>query len=528
MNLTHDFQGRLGSAIALAAGLLAAGPALAETTVTAVMHSGLRGLDPVLSTAHITRNHAYMIYDVIAAMDADQMPQPQMASWEISEDGKTYTFTLRDGLKFHDGAPVTAADAVASLKRWGVRDPGGQFIFGVTESLEPTSDTVFVWTLSEPFPQLVPTLAKPSIPPFVMPARIADTPADTAITEYVGSGPFVFDEAAFQPGVSVTYHKFADYLPRGEAPSGLAGGKTVNVDTVTWVNMPDAQTAVNALSSDEIDLIETVPFDLLPVLELSEGVVAEKRDPFGNQYYARMNFTQPPFDNILIRQAAMKAVNQEDILAAAVGNPDYYRLCGSFFGCGTLYGDETGGESLTSGGDIEAAKALLAEAGYDGTPVVMLQATDVAAMAPLPIAMADALRKAGFTVEIQSMDWQTLTTRRAIKAPASEGGWNMIFTFTSIAEADTPLKNSTLASRGEESWFGWPTDPAMEEARAAFNKAVTLEDQKAAARAVQAEGMHFVTYVPLGEYSPVQARRDTLTDMLISPIPVFWNLKKAE
>lgn len=513
---------------AFALGMMLAGAAMAEVKLTAVMHSGLRGLDPVLSTAHITRNHAYMIYDVIAAMDSAQVPQPQMASWEISEDGKVYTFTLRDGLMFHDGTPVTAADAVASLARWGKRDPGGQFIFGVTDSLEATGDKTFVWTLSQPFPQLVATLAKPSIPPFVMPARVAETPVDASITDYTGSGPFVFDEAAFRPGFSVTYRKFEDYVPRSEPADALAGGKQVNVDTVEWLTMPDAQTSVSALAAGEVDLVETIPFDMLPILDYADGVVTEKRDPFGNQYVARMNFAQPPFDNVTMRRAVLKAIDQEQVLAAAVGNPEYYQLCASFFGCGTTFSDETGGETLTAGGDVEAAKALLAEAGYDGTPIVLLQATDVAAQSPVPVAVADALRKAGFVVEIQSMDWQTLTTRRAVKAPPSEGGWNMIFTYSSVAEVDTPLKNATLASRGAASWFGWPEDPAMEEARAAFNAAATPEAQMAAAKAVQVQGMDFVTYVPLGDFFPVQGRSEAVTDMLVSPIPVFWNLHKAE
>ncbi len=234
----------LAAGAALMAGLGAATPALAQDkTITAVMHSGLRVLDPIITTAHITRNHGYMVYDVLVAVDENFAPQPQMADWTISDDNLTYTFTLRDGLKFHDGAPVTAADAVASLQRWGKRDSGGQLIFDVTESLEATDDKTIVWKLKSPFPALLDTVGKQSaVPPFIMPERVASGSADEAITDYTGSGPFVFVADEYQPGVSVTYRKFEDYVPRDGEASWMAGGKNVKVDEVKWVTMPDAQT----------------------------------------------------------------------------------------------------------------------------------------------------------------------------------------------------------------------------------------------------------------------------------------------
>ncbi|HAC50593.1 MAG TPA: ABC transporter substrate-binding protein, partial [Sulfitobacter sp.] len=219
----------LAAAFAATTALLAPGSLAAqdgETTITAVMHSGLRVLDPVITTAHITRNHGYMIYDVLTAVDENFEPQPQMASWEVSEDGLVYTFTLRDGLMFHDDAPVTGEDVVASLKRWGKRDGGGQLIFDVTESLEASDEKTVVWTLTEPFGPLLSVISKQSaVPPFIMPKRVAETSADETITEYIGSGPFVFNQDEYEPGVNVTYEKFDDYVPRDEEASWMAGGK---------------------------------------------------------------------------------------------------------------------------------------------------------------------------------------------------------------------------------------------------------------------------------------------------------------
>lgn len=513
----------------LLASTMLAGTAWAETTVKAVMHSGLRVLDPVITTAHITRNHAYMIYDVLIAQDSQYQPQPQMADWTVSDDQLTYTFTLRDGLTFHDGAPVTAADAVASLKRWGQKDAGGQVIMDRTASLEATDDKTITWSLTEPFVPMLDVLSKQSaLPPFIMPARVAETSADEAITDYTGSGPFRFVVDEFQPGLMVVYEKFDDYVPRAEPADWMAGGKVVNVDRVEWVNMPDIQTAVNALSGGEIDYIEQMQVDLLPLLEGDPNIVVEKREPTGMQTMVRMNFLHPPFDNQQIRQAALKAIQQEPVLAAMVGNPDYYQVCGAVLGCGTPLGSEAGAETLTQGGGVEDAKALLQEAGYDGTPVVLMAPTDMVALATQPVVVSQALREAGFQVELQPMDWQTLVTRRASQAAPAEGGWNIFITNWMVPEISNPVSNPMLNGRGNDAWFGWPTDEKVEELKEKFIDATDAEAQKSVAEEIQTHALDNGLLIPLGQYTLPQARRAGITEMINSPVPVFWNLQKAE
>lgn len=518
-------------AAGLVAGCTAMTPALAqedEVTITAVMHSGLRVLDPVITTAHITRNHGYMIYDVLTAVDENFAPQPQMADWDISDDGLVYTFTLRDGLVFHDGAPVTGADVVASLTRWGDRDSGGQLIFDVTESLEAPDDKTIVWTLSEPFAPLMDVISKQSaVPPFIMPARVAATPPSETITEYVGSGPFVFVVDEYEPGVSVTYEKFDDYLPRDGEVSWMAGPKEVNVDRVVWTTMPDNLTAINALVAGEIDYIEQVSIDLLPILQASPDVTVEIRDPLGYVTIGRPNHLHPPFDNKLVRQAAMDALSQENMLATMQGDPAYYNVCGAIFGCATPLGDETGSEPVTGGADIEAAQAKLAEAGYDGTPIVLMAPTDVVSLMNQPVVAAQALREAGFVVDMQPMDWQSVVQRRAQQNTIEDGGWNMFFTNWMVPEVSDPLINVMLNGRGDDAWFGWPDDPEIEEMRAAFVQASTAEEQKAIAVDIQAHVMDNVNYIMMGEYLIPQARRNTIENMIPSPVPVFWNITKA-
>src|SRR6478609_4228617 len=370
-------------------------------TITAVMHSDLRVIDPGFTTAYITRDHGYMVYDTLLATDSSFKVQPQMADWKVSDDKLTYTFTLRDGLKWHDGAPVTAEDCVASLKRWGKNDNMGQKLMDFTASIEAADARTIVLKLKEPYGLVLESIAKPSsYVPFMMPKRLAETPAGKQMEEQIGSGPFKFVKAEFQPGVKAVYEKNPDYVPRKEPASWTSGGKVVKVDRVEWITMPDAQTAVNALQSGDIDFMEVPPWDLLPVLEANADLKVETLNKFGYQTLGRMNFLYPPFDNPKIRRAAFLAMNQKDVLDALVGNPKYYKICGAFFGCDTPLATDVGSESLVKGNGVAEAKKLLAEAGYDGTPVVIMAPTDVTTLKVQPVVGAQLLRDAGFKVEV--------------------------------------------------------------------------------------------------------------------------------
>ncbi|WP_447554351.1 ABC transporter substrate-binding protein [Vreelandella sp. EE22] len=504
--------------------------AQADTTVNAVMHSALRALDPVSSSATIARNHGYMIYDTLVGLDAELNAQPQMADWEISDDGLTYTFTLRDGLTWHDGTPVTAHDCIASLKRWGHFDPGGTLIFNHLESLTALDDNRLELTLSEPLGDVIGLLAKPSaVAAFMMPEEVASIEPGQALPNQIGSGPFRFLGDEFQPGVKAVYERFDEYTPRDEAPSGTAGSKEVHVDRVEWIHMPDVQTTVNAINSGDIDYIERTPFDLLPLLESNPDITAEVLDPLGMLTLARMNFLHPPFDDARVRRAALLAIGQDDVMAALVGDPRYYQTCASVFGCNTALSTEVGGESLTAGGDLEQARALLEEAGYDQTPIVLLQPSDVATLTPQPVVVAQALRSAGFNVELRQMDWQTLVSQRASREASADGGWDMIFTNFGVDSIWSPTINPLLISTGEEdSWFGWPTDSEMEELRREFAMATSEEQRKTLAEAVQEHAMEQATFIPLGQFQNVISWRSELSDVVAGPIPVFWGMQKAD
>lgn len=533
----HARRGSALGALLLAAmlagpSLLGASAAQAKTkTLVAVMHSDLRVTDPIITTAYISRDHGYMVYDTLLATDADFKVRPQMADWKISDDKLTYTFTLRDGLKWHDGAPVTAEDCVASLRRWAARDGMGQKLMDFTASLEATDARTITLKLKEPYALVLESIAKPSsVVPFMMPKRIAQTPPDKAIAEQIGSGPFKFVQAEFQPGVKAVYVKNTDYVPRKEPPSWTAGGKVVKVDRVEWVTMADAQTAINALQSGDIDFIENPSFDMVPVLEKDPELTVHTLSSLGFQTLGRMNFLYPPFDNVKVRRAALMAMRQKDVLDALVGNPKYYKVCGAIFGCGTPFATDVGAESLVKGNGMAEAKKLLAESGYDGTPVVIMAPGDVVTLKAQPIVAAQLLRDAGFKVDVQATDWQTVVTRRASQKPPKEGGWNMFFTNWAGPDILNPVAHVTLNGKGKNGgWFGWPEDAKMEDLRDAFVRARSLDEQKKIAAEIQARVFEQVTYVPLGQYLAPSVWRKEITGVLDGPAtPVFWNVEKKD
>ncbi|MDB5604418.1 MAG: hypothetical protein JWP25_1318 [Bradyrhizobium sp.] len=503
----------------------------AGKTITAVMHSDLRIIDPGYTTAYITRDHGYMVYDTLLATDANFKIQPQMADWKVSDDKLTYTFTLRDGLKWHDGAPVTAEDCVASLKRWGKVDGMGQKLMDFTKSLEATDAGTITLTLKETYGLVLESIAKPSsLVPFMMPKRLAETPPTQQIKEQIGSGPFKFVQAEFQPGVKAVYEKNTDYVPRKEAPSWTAGAKVVKVDRVEWITMPDAQTAVNALLSGDIDFDETPPFDLLPALAANKDLKVESLNKLGFQTIGRMNFLYPPFDNVKVRRAALLAMNQKDVLDALVGNPKYYKICGAVFACGTPLETDVGSETLVKGNGMAEAKKLLAESGYDGTPIVLLAPGDVVTLKAQPIVVAQQLRAAGFKVDVQATDWQSVVARRASQKPPKEGGWNIFFTNLTGADVANPIANLQISGKGKNgAWFGWPENPKMEAMRDAYSRTLSPEEQKKIATDIQKEVYDQVIYIPLGQYRVVNAWRTSLTGVLDGPAtPVFWNIDKSE
>ncbi len=518
-------------AVAVAGGLAA--PALSQGTAARTLRfvpqANLANFDPVWGTQYVVRNAAAMVWDTLYGWDSQLRPQRQMVeSEENSADGLTWTFRLRPNLRFHDGEPVLARDAVASLNRWAVRDPMGQGIRAVQEELVAVDDRTFRWRLRAPYPKMILALAKANAPcSFVMPERIARTDPFSQIGEYVGSGPFRFAKNEWVPGARAVFERFDGYVPRDEPPSWLAGGKRVMVDRVEWVIMPDPATASAALQNGEVDWWENPISDLVPTLRRNRNVSVDIADPFGNIGAFRFNHLQPPFNDVRARRAVMMALDQEDYMRALVGDDEalWKRLPGFFTPETPLYTEA--GSDLLKMHNVEAAKKLLADSGLAGQSVTCVVAQDQPITKAFGDVTADLLKRIGFNVDFVATDWGTVGSRRASKAPPAQGGWNMFHTWHAGADCTNPSAYTAIRANGDGAWFGWPKSDEVESARDAWFAATTPDAEKTAIDALNARAVDFGLYAPTGFFRSYQAWRKNLTGVVAGPLPFFWGVSKG-
>ena len=525
-------QGTAASAaLASTPGLLKAQTAPpAAKTIKAVLHGDLRVFDPIWTTANMTGNHGLMIYDMLFALDEKRDVHPQMVDkWGVSDDKKTYTFTLRDGLKFHDGQPVTAADCVASVRRWAARDGAAQHLFKRVADTPVKDDNTFQIVLTEPYGLVLQALGKIETNlPIIMRKKEAETDPQQQVTVKIGSGPFMFNEAETKSGQRYVYDKNPNYVPRKEPPSGLAGGKIAKVDRVIFENISDEQTAVAALKAGEIDFYEVPPVDLLDQLETDKNIKLDVLNKGGNVGMCRLNYLHPPFDKVEARQAMLHLIKQEDILKAVVGNPKYYQACGSLFACSGIMQNDANLGWFKGGQNIAKAKELFQKAGYDGRPVVILQATNISFMNNAALLVAQWLRAAGVNAELAASDWGGVVTRRAVKKAPNDGGWNIFITWGSGEGFDNPIGFVAHMANGDAAWFGWPKDDLHEKLRDEWALAATLDERKAVARKLQDNAWNYVPMALLGQWAPPVAYRANIKGMIGVPAHVpFWNAEKV-
>ena len=518
----------LASLAVVVAGLPTAASAQKPSTLKIVMTSDLKVIDPIWVSTQIGRTHAYLVYDTLFSLDSDLKPQPQMVdSYTVSPDGLVYTFKLRDGLQWHDGKPVLAEDCIQSVKRWAERDGVGQRLMQHAKAFEVVDDKTFRLTLKDPYGFVIASLAKPgSTVPFMMPKRIADTPGTTQIRDATGSGPWMFKTDEWKPGEKVVYIRNPNYKPRAEPPSGLAGGKVARFDRIEWVWIPDVQTAVKALQNGEIDAIEALPLDLLPMLDRNKDI-AFLRGKYPGQYTFRLNWLHPPLDNPKIREAIGYAIDQRPYLEAQVGNEKFFELCKAYFICGTPLASEAGMAGRLEG-NAAKARALLKEAGYDGTPLVLMHSTDLPALTNLaPVAKAQ-LERAGFKVDMQSMDWQTTVARTNKKDPPAQGGWSIFLTSWGTLDSSDPIVSQNLNASCANATPGWPCDKRIEELRDQFALESDAQKKKAIADEIQTRAVTLGTHFPLGEWYGLFAYR-TNTKGWLPPMTamLFWNAEKT-
>ena len=528
--------------VILAAGLIAgvsagvigdATEAVAQETKTVryVGFSEPKVLDPIANWLAVTFQHGYLVYDTLFSRDSNGEAQPQMVeSWEVSDDKKHYTFTLRDGLKFHDGSPVEAADAVASINRWAQRDSSGKTLLGFGMKVNAIDEKSFEVTLDTPTLIVVDAFAKPTVAPLVVmrEEEAANTPATEPVDKIIGSGPFKWVEEEHVPGSKLVYERNLDYVPRDEPPDYFSGGKVVNIDRVEWIVLPDASSAINALIAGEIDIIERPPLDLLPLLEASPDVGLQLNNGKGMIAFVRANHTQTIFDTREGREALAYAFDQEEFMRSVAGvDGKYWSTCYSFFACGGRFESELGMEDRKTP-DPQKARELLEAAGYDGQLVAVLGASNSTVLKEFATVMAESLSRLDVNVDLRLSEIASMLASRKNRDIPEKGGWSM-FPMTSMAFVlDDPIGNFWLASKCEENLYaGWPCDAKMEELLASWARELDPEKQMEITREIQEEAARDFPILPLGQFFYPVAHRNSITDMVKSPLTVFWSMDKA-
>jgi len=485
--------------------------------------------DPVFTTSNYTINHALAIHDTLFAVDADLAPQPQMVGdWGVSDEKKTYTFVLRDGLNWHDGTPVTAADCVASIRRWSEVTAPGQLLLEKAQDISATDDKTLTITLKAPFGLVLEILATPGQPLFIMREQDASIPATEQVTSNIGSGPYKLNADLTRPGSRVVYDRNEQYVPRDEPASGFAGGKIAKTKQVIWENITDPQTALAALQAGEIDFWLEPVADLFPAVESDPGLVLDTLGVNGQNWFAQLNCLQPPFDNVKMRQALLHLIDQNVFLSLLSPDPKFGRTVLSLFGAGSPFSNDVNTDWFKEGGDLEKAKQLIAESGYAGEKVVILDPTDWPEAELASQLLANALKKAGINAELAPMTWSELVVRRGKREPVEKGGWNIFITYFSHFSFRNPLGSVLFVMNEAQGYYGWPKSDEFEALRAKWPNTETHARMELA-REMQRIWWDYVPQVFLCQTLAPSARNKSLVDMINSPSPerAIWNMQKG-
>ena len=498
-----------------------------------IPQTDLAVLDPVWTTGYVTRNHGYLVFDTLYGQSGPEggyRASPQMvAGHTVEDDGRTWTLTLRDGLRFHDGERVLARDCVASIRRWGARDTLGQELMRRTDALTTADDRTIQFRLKRPFPLLPDALAKSaSNMCAIMPERLAATDPFKQVTEMVGSGPFRFKADERVPGARVAYERFERYQPcENGKPEWTAGPKVAHFDRIEWHVVPDPATAAAALRAGEVDGWEQPLADLLAML-MHKGKVAPKLVySTGFCELLRPNHLTPPFDNSGVRRAVLGAIDQAEFMMAAMGSDTslWTVPCG-FFPPASPMASDAGLSVLTGKRDYAGVKRDLEAAGYKGEKVAFMVPVEYPTLKAIGDVAADMLKRVGMTVDYQAVDAGTLFQRRASQKPLEQGGWSLFCTGVSGIDFFTPATHQPLRGNGSQAWPGWPSSPRTEALRDAWFDASDLDAQKQIASNIQTQAFFDVPYFPLGlAYIPSAYRTDL--DGILDGFPIFWNVRRT-
>ena len=479
-------------------------------TLRVVAQGSFSSLDPLPLPAVISVHTSIHVYEHLFAWDSNLNPQPQLVdTWSISDDNTSYTFTLRDGLTFHNGDPVTSDDAIASINRW-LPAPSVKNTASFIKEAVKVDDHTFTLNLNEPFGGLVIGLGtSPHLSPQIWPEDIANSaPFSEPITEWIGTGPYEFE--TWEPGNKLSIVRYDGFISRPEPENFLAGGKRAYLDRIEWVEIPNDETKYAGLETGQWDIIDGISLDFASRIRDNDDIGLVVTKP-GNQSEVWAKGSFAPTDNKLVRQAILAAVDAESMMAS-LGDPELWILCSSVFFCGTPW-ESTVSAELYNQNNPDRSKELLAEAGYDGETIVILNSSDHPQLNPLGIVLKPSLEAAGMTIEMPGMDLATVISR------LSANDWNLFTNFcpaSTCAQPDiSPVNNLS------ETLWGWPGYPDLV---AEFIRAPNLEAKKAVVDRMQAKAYEDAYNIVLGQFFPMLPHRVRVANLKPTAFPAYYNV----
>lgn len=467
-------------------------------------------LDPHITTANATRDPARLIYETLVTLNENYEVTPQLAeSYTRSDDGKTITFTLRKGVKFHNGKEMKAADVVASMAKWG-KSSIAKANLKKHEWVAKDDYTVELH-LEEPSSVLMHVLAETGQFAAIMPKETIDSAGPTGVSEYVGTGPFKMEE--WKHDQYMLFTKFTDYKPEDKPASGLAGKKEALVDKLYYYFVPDESTRVTGLMSGEYHFSHMLPYDAVPQVQNMPGTVVDIW-PYGIQTLI-FNKKQGLFANVKLRQAVNYALDKEAVLIAAFTDKQFYTLDPGLFQQAQKDWYTDAGKELYNLKDLEKAKQLLSEGGYNGEEVVILTSRDYPHHYNSAVATQQQLEKIGMKVKLDVYDWATLLERRG-----KPEMWDIFYTGYPIMA--TPHQYTFLDSRAE--WPGWTNNPELDKLLDDIKGQKSPEKSKELYAQLQQKMWEDLPVVNIGTNLRVSAYSDKVQGYKEFLGPVFWNV----
>ncbi|WP_413375185.1 ABC transporter substrate-binding protein [Alkalihalobacillus sp. 1P02AB] len=469
-------------------------------------------LDAQITVSSVALNITRHIYETLVTLNEEYEPVPMLAeSVDISDDSLTYTFVLREGLTFHNGEPVTTEDVEASMNRWLETSSRAKLLLAGA-GFEATDDSTVILQLEERAADVLDIMAGQSEFPAIMPKDVVEAADATGVTEYIGTGPFQFEEWAQDQYILLS--KFEDYVSREEERSGLSGKKEALVDEIYFQIVTDPFTRVSGLQTGSYDIADEIPFDNYAQVSQMSGI--ETHLYLNRTLTWFYNINEGPMADQKMREAVNTAINLDDLLLFAYADEDLFETHPGYMNLAQVNWSNTEGEESYNVNDPERAKELLEEAGYDGEELVIITTRDYDYMYKAALSVQEQLQAIGMNVKVDNYDLATF-----LELKTDPGAWDMLAAGTGYVTIPAQLLALNPGFAGTD-------DPVAQEMLQEVRSAETPEEAYERWEELQAYLYDFLSTTVMGHQHDIIATSEKVEGFEPFQAPILWGTKIVE